>query len=187
MTFSATKHPVGNRGEPPDSFLSELVEFGRTMPMACYAPNESNGNHDIFNLIEAKFGPWESLEHRRAVMCEVLRCTAGWESSWNWQDGVDVTNANSLAHIDGQEAGAFQVSYDSIGLHPSLAACALRHCGELDARTFIATMKSNHVFAMEYCALLLRHNTRWSGPANTGNLQASLWPPAIKEFEQLLL
>jgi hypothetical protein len=48
-------------------------------------------------------------------MCEVLRVQAGFESDWRWDAGVDSENARSMAHMESEETGAFQVSFDSIG------------------------------------------------------------------------
>lgn len=182
MTFKAAKFPLGNRGSIPDSFLYEIVEFGRVMPDACYMPNDSQGDKDVFNLVRWKLSPWISNDYRRAVMCEVLRVIAGWESSWNWKQGVDTTNSASLKHITQQETGAFQVSFDSVAFDDSLKECVNKYCGNIDAESFIKGMKENHNFAMGYCALLLRHNTRWSGPCNTGDLVMSVRRDSVSEF-----
>ena len=41
MAFHATKQKVLNRGIPPDSFLTELVAWGRTASDDIFAPNSS--------------------------------------------------------------------------------------------------------------------------------------------------
>src|SRR6185312_6343630 len=105
------KSKVKNRGEPPDSFLTELVEWGRAAPEEIFAPNPNPA--DIYAYMRPILGPWENLLHRRAAMLEVMRVHAGFESSWNWNEGVDVTNKTSMSHIEGQETGIFQVSFDS--------------------------------------------------------------------------
>src|SRR5207237_5336300 len=102
---------------------------------------------------------------------ELLRCLAGFESSWNWKEGVDTTNATSMRLITGRETGIFQVSYDSLGLDlagpdtvDDLHQCVRRHCGTLAIQSFLDQMKSNHEFAMEYAARLLRNSFFWDGP-----------------------
>ena len=85
MDFHATKQRVLNRGVPPDSFLDELVAWGRSAPDEIFAPN---ANTDVYSNVVAVLGPWQDLRHRRAVMLEVMRVLAGFESSWNWNAGV---------------------------------------------------------------------------------------------------
>src|SRR5215475_3259254 len=88
MNFSSTKKGVFNRGVPPDSFLTELVNWGKAAPDEIFAPNEVV---DIYNKIKDELGPWESPLHRRAAMLEVMRVLAGFESSWDWTEGVDTS------------------------------------------------------------------------------------------------
>ena len=66
--------------------------------------------------------------HRRAALLEVMRVHAGFESSWDWNEGVDITNPHSVAHIEGQETGIFQVSFDSVLLgHNAMLPFAQAH------------------------------------------------------------
>jgi hypothetical protein len=102
MAFDATRQPVSNRGVPPDSFLDELVAWGKIAPDEIFAPNS---NKDVYSNVVGVLGPWEDLRHRRAVMLEVMRVLAGFESSWDWNAGVDVTNRTSVTP-DTIEAGA---------------------------------------------------------------------------------
>jgi hypothetical protein len=46
---------------------------------------------------------WDDLQHRRAAMLEVMRVHAGFESSWNWKQGVDTTNRTSMRKIEGRK------------------------------------------------------------------------------------
>jgi hypothetical protein len=73
---------------------------------------------DIYSNVFGVLGPWEDLRHRRAVMLEVMRVLAGFESSWDWEAGVDVTNPTSTTP-DTIEAGAWQVSANSMGFGKS--------------------------------------------------------------------
>lgn len=181
--FSATKKAVSNRGVPPDGFLAELVEWGKKEEEAVFGMNASLS--DVYASVRPDLGPWMSLMHRRAVMLEVLRVLAGFESSWNWQEGVDQNNAASLAHADGAEAGAWQVSFDSTRLDPGLAALA-RAAGVHDAASFQVVTKQNHPFAMEYIARLLRVTVRANGPVVRKEINRWLSREAVAEFEGLL-
>jgi hypothetical protein len=190
MTFHTTKANVPNRGVAPDSFLTELVNWGKTAPEEIFAARPSpqgKPDPDIYVQLNPELGPWSSPQHRRAAMLECLRVLAGFESSWNWTEGVDMTNAHSLAHIEGQETGAFQVSFDSVAFSPELAECVNRYCGGVTAGLFIPAMKANHNFAMEYVARLLRHSWKWDGPIRRGELQNALNRDSCAEFQSLLV
>ena len=47
MNFSATLHPVPNRGTPPQLFLEELVTFGKEGPDEIFVPNT---RFDIYSI-----------------------------------------------------------------------------------------------------------------------------------------
>lgn len=188
MIFTATKHPVTERGRPPDSFLTELVEWARAEQDAVFAPNDAPV--EIFTLIRPKLGNdaggWDDPLHRKAALCEAMRVHAGYESSWKWQEGVDKTNRTSMANIEGQETGIFQVSWDSTRLHLSLHEYA-RSIGILDKpAVFIAAMKSNHLLALSYYARLVRRSIKWAGPLLHGFIVQDLNRDAMNEFRQLL-
>ena len=151
-TFSACKHKVHNRGIPPDSFLNELVDWANNAPDEIFERNEI---HDIYSNVAGELGPWTGLSQRKAAMLEVLRVLGGFESSWKWNEGVDVTNPNSNTSCT-EEAGIFQCSGDSMDIDPTLKALVLKETGHTDCETFKSETKSNHAFAIEYCARLLR-------------------------------
>lgn len=190
MTFFATKARVSNRGVPPDSFLTELVEWGRKAPEEIFAPN--NDPEDVFTRIAPILGPWTSRFHRRCGLLELLRCLAGFESSWKWNEGVDTTNQTSMRNIEGRETGIFQVSFDSLRLDDSkntgddLHQCVMKYCGALDIHKFLDLMKSNHTFALEYGARLLRNNFYWDGPVKRHEIDPWLSRASVAEFQTLL-
>lgn len=184
MTFIATKVRVKNRGVPPDSFLEELVAWGRKAAPDIFAPNPNP--LDVYASIKPILGPWRNLLHRRAALLEVMRVHAGFESSWNWNEGVDVTNQTSMHNINGQETGIFQVSFDSTELAAgAMKPFAVEH-GIGTVGSFIPQMKSDHKLALEYYARLVRINIKWAGPLIRHEIDPWLSPASVNEFEGLL-
>lgn len=191
--YSALKRNVKGRGEPPDAFLDELVAWARTAPDEIFEANEAPG--DVMPKLGALLGPWqgeagapERLLDRKARHCELLRCLAGFESSWHWHEGVDTTNRTSMAHVEGQETGIFQVSFDSLNLEHgtnTLRGCLARK-GVSGPSAFIEHMKVDHALALEYCARLLRISYQWDGPIKRGEIDSSLSRDAVQEFMTLL-
>lgn len=197
--MSALKSPVKGRDFPHnfDAFLDELVMWARSAPDEIFAPNNESG--DVMNKLrvllasqgwDGAAGSPERLLHRKAAMCELLRCLAGFESSWHWNEGVDKTNQASMHNIEGQETGIFQVSHDSLWLDKNgtlktwlekSMATAIH-----DTREFIDAMKSYHSFALEYAARLLRISYQWDGPIKRGEIDSSLSRDAVQEFKALL-
>ena len=151
---------VFNHGVPPDSFLSELVEWGRSAPEEIFAPNPNPS--DIYAHIKPELGPWESPLHRRAAMLEVMRVLAGFESDWNWTEGVDTSRLGDDTP-ENEEAGAWQVSYDARRLGSDLAALLIRK-QIVNGIVFQRAMKFDHPLAMEFISRLLRHTTKHNGP-----------------------
>lgn len=87
-----------------------------------------NAYDDVYSSVRSSLGPWKEGNHRRAVMLEVMRVLAGFESSWVWTAGRDVTNASSITP-ETIEAGAWQVSANSINFGPELKALVIRNVG----------------------------------------------------------
>lgn len=183
MTYHAAKHPVHNRGIPPDSFLNELVAWGKVAPDEIFAPNSAK--NDIYSNVFGVLGPWQSLRRRRAVMLEVMRVLAGFESSWNWNEGRD-TNVTGPVTSTELEAGAWQVSANSMGWGPELKNLVLTKAGASDASTFRQAMKQNHPLAMEYIARLLRHTVDANGPVKRHEINRWLRKDAVTEFFDLM-
>lgn len=190
-TYKALLSPVKGRGVPPVAFLNELIAWAKTAPDEIFAPNADP--EDVYNRLAPLFGPWKSPMHRRAAMGELLRCLGGFESSWRWNCGVDTTNKTSMRLITGQETGIFQVSFDSLGLDlagadrvDDLHQCVRKYCGTINIQTFIDRMKTDHLFAFEYCARLLRNSFYWDGPIKRHEIDSSLKREAVEEFKALL-
>jgi hypothetical protein len=182
MSYIATKQRVANRGKPPDDFLDQLVAWGKQAPDEIFAPNQFN---DIYSSIKPVLGPWEGLQHRRAVMLEVMRVLAGFESSWKWNAGVDTTNPTSVTP-DTIEAGAFQVSANSRNFGQELKDLILAKVGTFDGNAFQAAMKADHPLAMEYVARLLRRTTQHHGPVKRHEIDEWLKRDAVAEFKELI-
>jgi hypothetical protein len=182
MTFHALKSAVHNRGVPPDAFLEQLIAWGKEADDAIFVQNNV---FDIYSSVSAALGPYRSLIHRRAVMLEVLRVLAGYESSWNWNEGVDTHNPTSVTPRT-IEAGAWQVSANSMSFGPELRELVVREVGSDDPNAFQAAMKSNHPLAMEYVARLLRRTTAHHGPVSRHEIDPWLKRGAVDEFVELL-
>lgn len=178
--FVACKTPVSNRGSAPQGFLDELVAWGKNADETIFAPMPS---FEIYSSVEDSLGPYpldDSL-YRRAVMLEVLRVLAGFESSWRWEEGRDTTNPGSDKPCT-MEAGAFQVSGDSMVFDSSLRGLVVRVAGSDDCTIFCETTKANHGFAIEYCARLLRFTLDHNGPVKHREIHPWLKRDAVQEF-----
>ena len=182
MSFIATKQRVLNRGVPSDDFLDQLVTWGRQAPDEIFTPNAAN---DIYSSIRNTLGPWQGNHHRRAVMLEVMRVLAGFESSWDWNEGRDTSNPSSVTP-DTIEAGAWQVSANSMNFGQELKDLVRLHVGTLEGNAFQNAMKNNHSLAMEYVARLLRRTTRHHGPVLRHEIDPWLRRDAVAEFQELL-
>lgn len=182
MPYHALKHKVSNRGIPPDSFLNELVSWGRCAPANIFAPN---ANHDVYSNVVGVLGPWQGPDHRRAAMLEIMRVLAGFESSWRWTCGRDITNKTSVTP-ETIEAGAWQVSANSMGFGKELKHLVLSRVGSLDGNAFQKAMKQDHTLAMEYIARLLRHTVNHNGPVKRHEIDHWLRKDAVSEFMSLL-
>ena len=183
MNHNATRQHVANRGTPPNSFLDELVDWGKSAPNEIFQQNTVS---DIYSSIRNALGPWQGIDHRRAVMLEVMRVLAGFESSWDWNEGRDISNPDSDT-AEEIEAGAWQVSANSMNFGTELRELVRRHTGGSTAPLdFQRAMKSNHPLAMEYIARLLRRTTRHHGPVRDHHIDAWLRRDAVTEFQENL-
>lgn len=118
-------------------------------------------------------------------MLEVMRVLAGFESSCNWDAGRDVTNPTSVTP-DTIEAGAWQVSANSMSFGHDLKELVKRHAGATDGETFQNAMKKDHPLAMDYIGRLLRHTVRHNGPVKHHEINQWLRRDAVEEFLVLL-
>jgi hypothetical protein len=182
MNYIATKQHVSNRGIPSTDFLDQLVAWGKNAPDEIFARNSVS---DVYSSVFNTLGPWQNLQHRRAVMLEVMRVLAGFESSWDWNEGVDPNNPTSVTP-DTIEAGAWQVSANSMNFGKELKDLVRAKIGTLDGTAFQQAMKQNHPLAMEYIARLLRRTTAHNGPVARHEIDPWLRRDAVAEFHALL-
>lgn len=155
----ASSHRVLNRGCAPQAFLVEMVTHIKSLPDRHFAPDNEN---DIFAKAKKELGPYPDMLTRRAVICECMRVLALFESSCDWEEGVD-TSKGVANTKENAEAGAWQVSYDSRKLHPELAGM-LVSAKILDGVQFQIKMKSDRKLAVQYAAVLMAHNAMHNGP-----------------------
>ena len=113
MPFTYTRRTFANHGPTPISFLQDLLDWAKTAPDEIFAPNAEP--EDCMNLIKPALipaRPWASLRERKAALLDAAVVHAGYESDWNWHEGVDTTNATSMANKTGQETGPWQISFN---------------------------------------------------------------------------
>jgi len=181
--FVACKEKVFNRGKAPDSFLNELIDWAKQTPDEIF---ERNQNHDVYSNVAADLGPFSDLLQRKAVMLEVLRVLGGFESSWKFRAGVDVTNPTSNTPCT-EEAGIFQCSGNAMEFDDSLKELLSRTTGgDSSCKKFITTTKENHQFAFEFCARLLRFTVNHHGPVKRKEINPFLRRDAVAEFRRFL-
>jgi hypothetical protein len=169
--------------KPPVTFLDELVDWALRAPDELFLPNAVM---DAYSAVVRQLGPYGIGAHRKAVMLEVLRCLAGLETMWDWNHGVDGGKPQAKTSHN-EEAGAFQVSADSMGNGQSLKDYAQATLGGTDDATFISGMKSNHAFAIEYTVRLLRITIHHHGPfVNSRSIYGQLNRASVKEFRGYL-
>ncbi|PJR66822.1 MULTISPECIES: M15 family metallopeptidase [Klebsiella] len=183
IKFISIKQHVSNRGVPTNDFLEQLIAWGKSAPDEIFAPNSES---DIYSSIKNILGPWRDINHRRAVMLEVMRVLAGFESSWDWNAGRDKNNPTSVTP-ETIEAGAWQVSANSMHFGQELKDLVLRDVGTFDGNIFQKAMKENHPLAMEYVSRLLRRTIHHHGPVSRHEIDPWLRRDAVREFETMLL
>lgn len=176
MNFFAARVRVYNRGVISDAFLTELVEWGKTAPDDIF---ERNNNFDIYNKCADELGPFIDPPYRRAALLHIMSVLAWFESSGNWDEGIDLSRSSDTTS-ENAEAGMWQVSWDSRKLDQSLDALLAFH-DITNGIAFQLAMKRNHKLAMEYAARLLRIDVKnyeriMNGPVRKGDERKKTWP-----------
>lgn len=187
INYDNLRAPVSNRGRPPVEFLSTLIDWAKSASPEIFSQFYRGKETEIYeNLFKRR--PELVGKDRKALMCEVLRVMAGFESSWRWNEGRDITNSTSNKP-ETEEAGVLQVSGNSMYFSADLVDCFMRHGGKgrNDYLTFRRLMKEKSDFAFEYTARLLRFTIRHHGPVKRGEIFPWISPDAVDEFEKALL
>lgn len=178
--YTYISKPVYNRGHASDIFLDQMIAWGRISPDEIFKVN--NEPDDVMNLIKPVLAPdgWIDLMHRRCAMLEMMRVLGGFESSWNWNEGPDVTNP-SEDNPETMSAGAWQCSWNSRSFGQDLKYLAAKN-DVTNGDKFQAVSKADHPFAMEWVARLTRYTTRHHGPLKRKEVLPWLNPLAMGEF-----
>jgi hypothetical protein len=145
--------------------------------------DQPGNKKDVYASVITELGPFKDITHRKACMLEVMRVLAGFESSWDWTEGVD-TSRESKDTPTNSEAGAWQVSADSLAVGQDLKDLVMREVGTLNGVEFQRAMKANHQLAMEYIARLMRHTRMANGPLYKGNERSVISRPELRGEEQ---
>lgn len=178
MIFQAAREEVYNRGSAPLEFLDEMVEWAKKAPVAFFEPND---HFDIYDKVKPELGPYEDAIHRTAVMIEVMRVLALFESECNWTEGVDVSKHGANTN-ENEEAGAWQESYDCRKISSDLQTILL-NANITNGIQFQQAMKENHNLAMTTVAVILRHSTKANGPLYKGAERKETWPNRPKLWD----
>lgn len=96
---------VKNRGVVPFTVMKEIIEAVKDTPKEVFAENK---NSDVYLSVAEKLGPYSGIKHRMAVMANVMSVQAGFESSWDYKEGRDMSASNTSACT--AEAGLYQTS-----------------------------------------------------------------------------
>ena len=167
---------VKNRIPCPSAFVAEMLEWSKTAPLRVFEMNENPA--DIFGHMRGRFGPWNSVNARRGFLLAAMIVLAGWESSWDWNEGRDTSNPD-VDTPEEIEAGAFQVSANSMNFGPELREAVRAIAGKTDPESFQHAMKTNHPLALTYIAMLLRRTVRHNGPVRDRKIVPAMKPELI--------
>lgn len=104
-SVSMCVYQVHNRGKAPFNVIKDIVLSLRQSPDEVFAPND---NYDIFSSIKPELGPWTSLKQRAASLGAAMVVQAGFESTWDYTEGRDMSANNTSSCTE--EAGMYQTS-----------------------------------------------------------------------------
>lgn len=176
---------VYNRGAPKQEVVAEIIAFAKHAPSQIF---DVNDKYDIYESLKVELGPYRSLKHRRAVMAEALIILAGFESTWNYLEGRDMTANNTGSCV--QEAGIYQTSANSTYFGSDLKLLLDNQCGNYVGKTecdkFITCTKHDVPFAHEYTARLLRYTTNHHGPIKRKEIHKWVSNSCVQAIERIL-
>lgn len=176
---------IHNRGKPKQNVVADIIAFVKHSPDVIF---EVNDKYDIYESVKPQLGPYRNLKHRRAVMAETLIVLAGFESSWNYKEGRDLSANNT--HACTQEAGIYQTSANSSYFGADLKLLQKDMCGNYVGKSecdkFITCTKHDIPFAHEYTARLLRKTTNHHGPVKRKEINKWLSKECTQAIERIL-
>ena len=185
-TVSACLQKVSNRGVPPLSVVQDIIAEVKATPDSVFAVNE---NADIYSLVKPELGPYPSIKNRKAVMADVLIVLAGFESSWDYTEGRDLSASNTGACT--MEAGMFQTSGNANAFSPTLGVFQKAKCGNNTCDGFRACAKApgsafKKEFTIGHTIRLLRFTTKHHGPLVRKEVNKWLSKSCVSQIEALL-
>jgi hypothetical protein len=175
---------IHNRGVPSERVVDDLIKVIKSTPSSVFAVNP---HFDIYSSVYKELGPWRGEKHRRAVMANVLLVMSGYESSWNYQRGRDMSADNTSLLT--QEAGILQTSCNAQNLPPiskELKEFTLKTCGKNDCQTFITCTKASPWMAYGFVARLIRARLDHHGPLKRKEIHPWLSRQCVAEIESVL-
>lgn len=175
-SISECLYRVHNRGKIPFAFAKEVIEHIKSEPDSVFA---ANPKIDIYSNTSAELGG----SNRKAWMANVLIVLAGYESSWRWGEGRDVTNPKGYT-CTGGEAGAWQTSANSMYFTGKEYMKSV--CGGTDCELFQTCSKSKHAFAIGQVIRVLRNTVNHHGPVKRKEINKWLSRSCVKQIEGIL-
>jgi hypothetical protein len=164
----------GNRGVPNRAFVEELYRIFLQLPDSDFAVNPKT---DIYSVIASKLGPWRGLVHRKAAAFEAMVVLAGRESSWNWNEGRDLSAGNTSSETE--EAGAWQTSFNA----RHFDAIARQMAMGMSGKDYIKEAKADHEFSARFTWRVLRNTIRHHGPVLRGEILPYIDPARVVKLE----
>ncbi len=186
VDMSSCLYRVHNRGKIPAWFVEDVIAVAKATPDVVFAPNS---NYDIYSSIAPQLGPWRDLKHRKAAMVNVVLVAAGYESSWDYSEGRDMSANNTSSCTE--EAGILQSSGNSNYFSKTLGAYQQQVCGGTSCDNFRACSKSgNSTFKKEFPVghfmRLVRFTIKHHGPLVRKEVNPWLSKACVSAIEKRL-
>lgn len=185
-SVSACLYKVYNRGTIPLSMVQDVVAALRETPESVFA---TNNNFDIYSSVSDKLGPYTSLKNRAAVLGNVMLVESGFESTWKYDAGRDMSAKNTSACS--AEAGLYQTSGNMNTFNNDAASvlvpfqakyCKSTTCDEFQRCTKEPVKSFVHGHFIRASRITVRH---W-GPILRKEINPWLKKECVAQIEKLL-
>lgn len=185
-SVSACMGKVHNRGAPKFEVVKDIVSALRETPIEVFAENK---NADVYGSVVGELGPWQSLKHRAAAMGAVMVVQAGFESSWDYFEGRDISASNTSACT--AEAGLYQTSGNMNTFSAESKAVLIplqeKYCKSTTCAEFQrCTKEPVKSFVHGHFIRASRITTRHWGPMVRKEINPWLKRECVKQIEALL-